>query len=87
MPLPSFYKPEKSERAWNVIHAAGYGALIGLGAALFKTLGPFAAGNAKTLAGSLIEIVLAAVAFALLCAAAAALRNFLSRRLVWHERR
>jgi hypothetical protein len=36
------------------------------------------------LTGSAGEIAGAAVVFALLCAAAAALRNFLARRLVWH---
>jgi len=34
-----------------------------------------------------MEIAAAALAFAVLCAAAAALRNFIARRLIWHEGR
>lgn len=88
MPLPSFYKSENSERAWNLTRAAGYGALLGVLAALFKTLGPFHARSAGGgLTDHLVEIVVAAAAFAALCAGAAALRNYLARRLVWDERR
>ena len=68
MPLPSLYKSEDSARAWNVTRAAGYGALIGALAALFKTLGPLRASAAPgsltdNLAGSLAEIAGAALAF------------------------
>jgi hypothetical protein len=34
-----------------------------------------------------LEIAGAALAFALLCAGAAALRNFIARRLIWWEMR
>jgi len=88
MPLPSFYKSGEAARAWNVTHAAIYGAVGGALAAVFKTLGPLrAAAAAANLADSLTEIAVAALAFALLCAAAATLRNFIARRLVWHEGR
>ncbi len=84
MPLPSLYKSEMPARAWNVAHAAVYGALIGALAAVFKTLGPFSAGRGGP-ADSLLEIGAAALAFALLCAGAAALRNFIARRLIWDD--
>jgi hypothetical protein len=85
MPLPSLYQSSENATAWNVAHAAGYGALLGAFGAAFKTLGPLRAANAvASLTGSAGEIAGAAVVFALLCAAAAALRNFLARRLVWH---
>lgn len=84
MPLPSLHRLDA--RAWNLVHAAGYGAVLGALAAAFKTLGPFRTGT-KDLADSLIEIAVAALAFALLCAVAAALRNFIARRLIWHEKR
>jgi hypothetical protein len=89
MPLPSLYQSsEKSEAAWNVVHAASCGALIGALAALFKTLGPLRATNAAAgLTHNAAEIAGAAIVFGLLCAGAAALRNFLARRLVWHDRR
>lgn len=83
--LPSFYKSNAPDRAWNVVHAACYGAAIGALAAIFKTLGPLRAGTAFNLFGNLTEIVLAALAFALLCVAAATLRNYLVRRLEQHE--
>ncbi len=89
MPLPSlFQSSEGSAAAWNVVHAAGYGALIGALAALFRTLGPL---HAAKVVGSLthnaVEIAGAALVFALLCAGAAALRNFLAHRFVWHDGR
>jgi cytochrome c oxidase assembly factor CtaG len=86
MPLPSFYQSRENANAWNVVRVAGYGAVIGAFAALFKTLGPLrAAGAARSVTGSVAEIAIAAVVFALLCAGAAALRNFLARRVVWHD--
>ena len=88
MPLPSFYQSDENATAWNVAHAACYGALIGALAALFKALGPLRAANAvANLTGSAEEIVGAALVFALLCAGAAALRNFVARRVVWHDGR
>jgi hypothetical protein len=86
MMLPSFYKSSYPDRAWNIAHAACYGAIVGVLAAIFKTLGPLRAGAAFNLIGNLTEIVLAALAFALLCVAAAMLRNYVVRRLVQLER-
>lgn len=83
--LLSFFKSETPERAWNVVHAALYGAVIGAAAAAFKTLGPFHAGTVNP-SDSVLEIGGAVLAFALFCAAAAALRNFLARHLIWHDR-
>jgi hypothetical protein len=88
MPLPSLYLSGDSARDWSVAHAAAYGAAIGAVAALFKTLGPFhsaAAGRSMpaNLTAGVLEIAAATLAFALLCAGAAALRNFLARRLIW----
>lgn len=85
MLLPSFYRSGDSDRAWNVAHAACYGAVIGALAAMFKTLDPLGANAALNLSGNLTEIAVATLAFALLCAAAATLRNYLVRRLVRHE--
>jgi GAF domain-containing protein len=86
MPLPSLYASSDPARAWSVTHCACYGALLGALAALFRTLGPFRPAHAN-LAGSLAEIAAAALAFALLCAGAALLRNFIARRLIWQEHR
>lgn len=82
MPLPSFYKSAPPGQAWSISRAGAYGAMLGAVAALFKTLGPLAPGGGKTLTNSVLEIALAAAGFALLCAAAAMLRNFISRHLV-----
>lgn len=87
MLLPSFYRSDDPTRAWNVANAAAFGACLGVLAALLKTFNPFAAGAQRSLAAHLLEIALAAIAFALLCAAAATLRNFLARRVVWHDKR
>lgn len=87
MLLPSLYKSERPTSAWNVAHAACYGAVIGALAALFKTLGPFTGAGTGKLTDHVMEIAAAALAFALLCAAAATLRNFIARRLMWHEGR
>jgi len=35
--------------------------------------------------GDVLRVLAAALAFALLCAGAATLRNFIARRVVWHE--
>jgi len=80
MPLPSFFASGDSPRVWSVTRAAVYGAGIGAFAASFKTLGPrHEAGSAPA---HLLEIAAAALAFALLCAAAAALHNFIARRRI-----
>jgi hypothetical protein len=61
---------------------------------LFKLLGPFHrfAATAHANAGegifaSLPEILGATLGFALLCAAASALRNFIARKLIWPNSR
>jgi hypothetical protein len=87
MLIPSLYRSGEAEQAWKVSHAAFYGAMIGALAALFKTFGPLSAGVAGGLTQRLGEIAVAALAFALLCVAAAMLRNFLARHLIWHEDR
>ena len=88
MPLPSLFQSSENAQAWIVVHAAAYGAGLGALAALFKTLGPTrATAAAASLTHSAVEIVGAAVVFALLCAGAAALRNVVARRLVWHDGR
>ncbi|HEY2535311.1 MAG TPA: hypothetical protein VGJ20_46715 [Xanthobacteraceae bacterium] len=90
MPFPSLISTEGS-RDWNVTRAAAYGAAIGAVAALFKTLSPLreAAGTNffVQLTASIWEIVAATFAFALLCAGAAALRNFLRHQLMWSRMR
>lgn len=86
MLLPSLHKASEPDHAWNVTHAACYGAIIGALAALFKTMGPLRPSAAIHWAGNLTEVVSAALAFALLCAAAAMLRNYLFRRLLSQQR-
>lgn len=85
MLLPSFYKIREPDRAWNVTHAACYGAIIGVLAAAFKTFGPLRA-SAAGLFGNLTEIAVATIAFSCLCIAAAMLRNYLARRLADNDR-
>jgi hypothetical protein len=83
MPLPSLYISGDKPRQWSVTRAAAYGAALGAVAALLKTL----ALSHQAIATSVPEIAGAAVGFALLCAAATALRNFVARRLIWPELR
>lgn len=87
--LPSFYLSADKARAWSITRAAGYGAGIGAVAAALKTLGPahgpFAGSIGQRFLPILPEIAVAALSFALLCAAAAALRNFIAQRLIWPE--
>ena len=82
MPFPSLRRSEDTAHDWSLARAAGYGAAIGAAAAAFKTLGPTAvtAGGIRGF-GSPAEIAGAALVFALLCMATAALRNFLVRHL------
>ena len=61
--------------------ALGYGAGIGALAALFKIFGPLQVGRSG--ANPVWDIAGAVFGFALLCAAAALLRNYLARRLIW----
>jgi hypothetical protein len=77
--LPSLFTSEEHQRPWSVPRAALCGAGIGLLAALIKIFGPFHAAD-RTLPFAL-EICVAVLAFALLCACAALLRNLLTRRL------
>jgi hypothetical protein len=87
MPLPSLYKSSGSEHPWNVARATCYGAALGALAALFKTMGPLRAGGSGTVIDHLLEIALAALGFALLCCAAAMLRNRIVRHLVAEDDR
>jgi hypothetical protein len=80
VPLPSLYPGQKGARDWRLARSAVYGGCIGLAAALFKMLGP--SGERTWTSATLLELGEAVVAFALLCAAAAFLRNLLVRRFV-----
>jgi hypothetical protein len=80
VPLPSLYPGHKGDRDWSPARAAIYGGGIGLAAALFKMLGPL--GERTWTSATLLELGEGAAAFALLCAAAALLRNMLARRFV-----
>jgi hypothetical protein len=73
----------REANAWNTGRATLYGAVIGAVAATFKLLAPW--GEPHTLAVIVMELVGAALAFALLCGLAAALRNFIARWLIWPE--
>jgi hypothetical protein len=57
--------------------------VLGIIAGLFKTFGL----THQAVATGVPEIVGVALGFALLCAGAAALRNFIARRLIWPELR
>jgi len=83
MPLPSLYVSGDKLREWNIARTAAYGAVLGIVAGLFKTFGL----THQAIATSVPEIVGVALGFALLCAGAAALRNFIARRLIWPELR
>ena len=87
MPLPSFYRSDDPERAWKPRRAALYGAILGALAALFRTFSPLGAGVGASLTHRLAEIAVVAFFFALLCVAAAMLRNALASRLIWHDDR
>ena len=77
--LPSLFASGENARPWSVPRAALCGAGLGLLAALIKLFGPFHAAE-RTLPFAL-EIGVAVLAFAILCAGAALLRNLLARRL------
>ena len=72
-------------RPWNTARATAYGGAIGLAAALVKSFAPWS--DAPTGAAVAKELIGAALAFALLCGLAAALRNFILRRLTGSESR
>jgi hypothetical protein len=80
VPLPSLYPGHNGDRDWRPARAAIYGGGVGLAAALFKMLGPL--GERSWTSATLLELGEAAAAFALLCAAAAFLRNALARWFV-----
>jgi hypothetical protein len=88
MPLPSFYRSGDSFRPWRVTYAAACGGGIGALAALFKTMAPIGlSGGLLSRSAAIAEIAVVAACFALLCAGAAMLRNFVARRLIWNEGR
>jgi hypothetical protein len=64
---------------WNTGRATFYGAAIGAVAAAVKLFAPWSAPH--SLVAIAEEFVGAALAFALLCGIAAAVRNFIARRL------
>lgn len=64
---------------WNTGRSMLYGAGIGAVAAAVKLFAPWS--EPHTTAAIAEELVGAALAFALLCGLAAALRNFIARRL------
>ncbi len=80
MPFPLFFVSGDGKRAWSVRRAAACGAGVGALAALFKTFGPLH--ETGSVPAHFLEIAAAALAFALLCTAAAALRNFIARGLI-----
>ncbi len=70
-------------QTWNTGRATAYGAVIGAVAAAFKSFAPWS--EPHSLSAIAREVVGAALAFALLCGIAAALRNFIVRRLAGPE--
>jgi hypothetical protein len=72
-------RTETAVAPWNTGWAMIYGAAIGLAAATFKLLAPWS--DPHSLLTISMELAGAALAFALLCGLAAALRNFIVRRL------
>jgi hypothetical protein len=74
---------QSNTKPWNSARAMLYGAVMGGVAAAFKLMAPW---NEPHSAGAIAEeLTGAALAFALLCGIAAALRNFVVRRLVGTE--
>jgi hypothetical protein len=65
------------------MRATAYGGVIGLAAALFKSFAPWS--DAQSSAAIAKELIGATLAFALLCGLAAALRNFIMRRITGSE--
>jgi hypothetical protein len=74
---------QSDTKPWNSARAMLYGAVIGGGAAAFKLMAPWS--DPHSVAAIAKELIGAALAFALLCGLAAALRNFVVRRLVGTE--
>jgi hypothetical protein len=74
---------QSSTKPWNSARATLYGAVIGGVAAAFKLMAPWSEPHSATAIAR--ELTGAALAFALLCGIAAALRNFVVRRLAGTE--
>jgi hypothetical protein len=74
-----FYSARPNPKAWNSARAMLYGAAVGVAAAALKLFAPWSGPHSP--AAIVAECVGAALAFALLCGLAAALRNVLMRRL------
>ena len=72
-------------REWNTIRATAYGGAIGLAAAVIKSLAPWS--DKQLGLGTAEEFIGATLAFALLCGLAAAMRNFIQRRITGSESR
>jgi hypothetical protein len=72
-------------RPWNTVRATAYGGAIGLAAASVKSFAPWS--DVPSGAAVAKELIGATLAFALLCGLAAALRNFILRRLTGSESR
>lgn len=70
-------------REWNTLRATVYGGAIGLAAAAIKSFGPWS--DVQSGSGVARELLGATLAFALLCGLAAALRNFIQRRIAGSE--
>ena len=70
-------------RPWNTMRATAYGGAIGLAAALVKSFAPWS--DAQSGPAIAKELIGATLAFALLCGLAAALRNFIARRITESE--
>jgi hypothetical protein len=85
MPLPSLYRSQDTARSWSLAYAAACGAGIGGLAGLIKTVNPFRPAAPANFTDHLVGIVVAALGFALLCVAVAALRNLIARRLIWRD--
>ncbi len=88
--LPSFYASKEGVQPWSTARWAIGGAALGAVAGTFKALGaPAGAATIVSVGERLVtkapEIAAAAFAFALLCAAFAAARNVIARRLIWPD--
>jgi hypothetical protein len=70
-------------REWNTLRATVYGGAIGLAAAAIKSFAPWS--DVQSGLGVARELIGAMLAFALLCGLAAALRNFIQRRITGSE--
>jgi hypothetical protein len=76
-------RSDANPNPWNSGRATLYGAAIGFVAAVFRLLAPWSPPHSMIEVSE--ELVGAALAFALLCGLAAALRNFIARRLIRPE--